>query len=120
MPLYNVFQNKSILKHGDQVNVMGWEKACQEFPGVKAHLDCSTSGSKKWVPEYKPFYSHVLEVEADDLDDVFAVANGVPKENARIVKEIQSWHSLSVGDIVEVDRTYFMVNPVGFAEIDMP
>ena len=82
---------------------------------------CTTSfGSKKWVPEYKPFYSHVLEVEAEGLEDVFAVANGVPKDNARIVKEIQSWHSLSVGDIVEVDREYFMVDPIGFNKIEMP
>lgn len=120
MPLYNVYQNKAIAKHGHKVNELGWDEASKQFPDIKAHLDCTTMGSKKWSPAYKPFYSHVLEVEADGLEDVFALCNGVPKDNARIVREIQKWHSLSVGDIVELDKVYYMVDGVGFNQIDMP
>lgn len=119
MTAFNVYQNSAIAKHGHEVNSLGWDQACQRFPGVKAHLDCSLSGSRKWSPDFFSHYAHVLVVEASDLEDVFAVANGVPTECARVVDEFGSWHSLSVGDIVENNGIYHMVDPFGFREIQI-
>ena len=57
-------------------------------------------------------YVHVADLDAKTLNEAFEVGNIGPEE--KIVRHSDSIHSLSVGDILEVDGEKFMVARRGF------
>ena len=57
-------------------------------------------------------YEHVADLDAGTLDEAFEVGNIGPEE--KIVRHSDSIHSLSVGDILEVDGEKFIIARVGF------
>ena len=57
-------------------------------------------------------YEHVADLDAGTLDEAFEVGNIGPEE--RIVRHSDSIHSLSVGDILEVDGEKFIIARFGF------
>ena len=57
-------------------------------------------------------YVHVADLDAKTLNEAFEVGNIGPEEN--IVRHSDSIHSLSVGDILEVDGEKFIVARRGF------
>lgn len=107
----------------DEINRLGsWSKAADAYPEVKAYHQLSISGS----PNYEPWMlehftlTHVLEVGS--LEECFAVCNGQPVDGAWFIHRGQG-PSLSVGDLVvactQEGEVAHMVDPVGFAEIDV-
>jgi hypothetical protein len=64
------------------------------------------------------YYSHVANIEATDLDNVFEIGNiGVRSEIEMI--EGTKMHSISVGDIIqkEISNEKFVVADFGFKKI---
>jgi hypothetical protein len=117
MAMFINYQNKLTQLHDNLINAEGFGKAAETCPAIKAHLDCRLKGSKGWVPEHFIHFTPVLTVSAEGLEDVFSVANGVPVDGARIETVLDTWSSLSVGDLVEVDGVYHMVDGFGFKEV---
>lgn len=65
------------------------------------------------------YYTHVANIEATDLDDVFEIGNIGQRSEIEIIKETKM-HSISVGDVIENDTTKekFVVASLGFEEIE--
>ncbi len=59
-------------------------------------------------------YTHVADIEADDLDAVFEIGNIGPEEN--IVRH-RPMSSISVCDVIATDETSYVVAPIGFKEL---
>lgn len=66
------------------------------------------------------YYTHVANIEASDLDDVFEIGNIGSSSEIDII-EGTKMHSVSVGDIIENETTKekFVVMDCGFEEIVM-
>lgn len=60
------------------------------------------------------YYTHVADIEADDLDAVFEIGNIGPEEN---IERHGRMSSVSVGDIITTTETSYVVAPIGFKEI---
>lgn len=98
-----------------EINKLGWDKACKEYPEVKAYLDCSTFGSTRWTRDYWTCFKHTASIVTDDLDRAFEIGNIGPQ--SMIVDGILD-HSLSVGDLLQNDENeFFMVNSIGFEKV---
>lgn len=88
------------------INSEGWS-AAETNPRVKAYLD--KMHGKVGNGE---FHTHVANIEAIGLEDVFRIGNVGPEEN---IERLTQMHSVSVGDIIEDDEgTRFVVANVGF------
>jgi hypothetical protein len=99
----------------DRVNQLGHAGAAERYPEYKAYLDTTCRGSRAYRPEYNQFYLPVCEIEADDLNGVFAVGNMGPEES---ITRIAPMRSVSVGDIIEDESgSCYMVDSFGFGEI---
>jgi hypothetical protein len=68
---------------------------CNEFPG-------------------KQYYSHVADIDTADLDYAFEVGNIGPEEK---ITRYARMHSVSVGDVLEVNGVGFMVKSCGFEAV---
>lgn len=99
----------------ESVNSVGHIEAGKQFPIWKAKLDIM-SGSEGFTPEYSTHYSHVADIDAEDLERVFHVGNMGPES---AITRHSRMHSVSVGDIV-VDESGqgYMVDPVGFSPVE--
>ena len=63
---------------------------------------------EKWFNQYEK----VAVVESNDLDETFHILNVVEKTDR--VKKLGKLYSLSVGDVLEKDGEFFLVDTVGF------
>ena len=78
--------------------------------------DLRVFGAKRWKPEYFAHYEHVSNINVDDLEVAFSVHNA---RGAGMFKNFNPCHSMSVGDILEHDGKYFMVDPDGFEKVEV-
>ncbi len=114
--MITVYQNKTTSKYHNEINALGsWDKAAEKYPGVKAHLACSLRGSKNFDKSYFPFYTKVAVVDTDNLEKAFEAMN--LWETDLVTKLDEKCHSMSVGDIVEKDGQFWMVDSEGFGKI---
>jgi hypothetical protein len=74
----------------------------------------ASSGYSAWKNEYAQYYTPVMEIETDDLDDAFDAANGYSDS---VVRRLSRGHSGSVGDIFVKDGDCYIVDPMGFTNI---
>ena len=89
--------------------------------------DLRVFGARRWKPEFFAHYEHVSNINVDDLDVAFAVHNargaGMFKKslvnNCEVVHNFNPCHSMSVGDILEHDGKYFMVDPDGLEKVEV-
>ena len=83
------------------------------------HITDEKFGSRDGV--FPDDYTLVAEVPTDELEDVYRLTNSV-ESSWTINKELEvfghSHRSTSVGDIVENDNGVFMVDIVGFKEVE--
>lgn len=99
----------------DNVNSLGWDGAIKNDEKIRAYLD-SGLGFSKYDPEYFQYYTKVGTVEANDLEDAFFRSN---YGDANAIDNFSGMmRSLSVGDIVEVDGEYHMVDTFGFQKLE--
>jgi hypothetical protein len=117
-----LFQNPVIAQHCDAINKAG-EAAGELLPAYKVYRDIGCFGSKRWEPEFFAHYVLVADIDTDELEEAFAIHNRVgafdsPEDEARIKRHGRQ-HSMSVGDILEHEGQYWMVDGVGFTPIDV-
>ena len=83
-------------------------------PTDKANADARVLG-KLDVDYYLENYTVVADIEADDLEEVFAIGNNMGDESK--INRYAKMHSLSVGDVIRDDENVFVVAMFGFEEI---
>lgn len=113
MSRYNLYQI-NLRPLGNEVNRLGWAEAYNTYLQVRAYLATSNDGSENFEPEFFEHYNLVARIEGEDLNDVFEFGNIGPEEN---IERLLPMHSVSVGDIIELDGVYSIVDPIGFAPI---
>ena len=64
---------------------------------------------------YLENYEIVADIEADNLEEVFAIGNNMGDE-AKITRYAKM-HSVSVGDVIRDDENVFVVAMFGFEKI---
>jgi hypothetical protein len=123
MQTFIIFQI-SLRNLTDEINRIGWTEAAKLHTKVDTHLECGFQGSKNFKPAMFADYNVVATIEADDLEQAFAISNigsaALPVgEEAQVIR-FRKMHSLSVGDIV-LDKSghFHMVDGCGFAEIEV-
>jgi len=112
--MIKVYQNQSTYSHHDEINELGWSGAMKKHEGVKVHLETTSDGSENWKPEWFKHYNHVADIAVDDLDAAFHAMNVWTDDVTTLVK----CHSMSVGDILEHDGKFFMVDRYGFKRVE--
>lgn len=115
--MMNVYQNQALLENGKKINKLGWEEAMAQIPEVKAQQDCSF-GAKGWQPEYFQYYKKVAKVAGEELEFAFKAMN-IWEGYEKYIIMCAKAHSLSVGDIVELNDEYFMVDSFGFKKVEV-
>lgn len=116
--IYKVHQIQFTKQERAAINGAGdWGQAAEENTRVKTHCETSLFGAENYSPEMFTDYRHVANITAKGLEDVFEISNIGPEES---IERLSSKHSLSVGDIVQLGGLYWMVDPCGFTEIEVP
>lgn len=83
-------------------------------PKFDAYRKMAFSGHANWRNEYAQYYTPVMEIETDDLNEAFDVSNGYGEASFR---RLSPGHSGSVGDIFVKDGNCYIVDPFGFTNI---
>jgi hypothetical protein len=100
---------------------------------MNAYREITCFGSESWDYSYfTEYFSKVCVVDTTDLEDCFHIMNRWSPEDEERVSEfgwiegyrpdgsyykLRDLHSLSVGDIIEREGKFFMVEPAGFCEL---
>ena len=100
---------------------------------MTAYREITCFGSQSWDYSYfTEYFSKVCVVDTTDLEDCFHIMNRWSPEDEERVSEfgwiegyrpdgsyykLRDLHSLSVGDIIEREGKFFMVEPAGFCEL---
>ena len=115
---YSVFQYHMSREIMDKVNELGWTDAKAQYPEVAIQLDVKfmfgSENYEDWMAEH---YTHVLNIDAATLPQVFHVGNVGPDSAMERVAERA--HSVSIGDIIRDNETNvcYMVDPDGFTAL---
>jgi len=110
--IYQISINREICNY---VNANGRMEAIEKYPEYGAHLDLSFRGSKEYTPDMFKYFTEVYRVDTDSLDKAFELTNLWNDANA--VEQVTCGHSTSVGDIMEKDGKFYMVDSFGFGEV---
>ena len=74
-------------------------------------------GSESWNYAWFEKFEKVAVVDADCLSEIFAIMNRWGDADEAKVTRLAPLHSLSVGDIVEKDGSFFMVDRRGWCQL---
>ncbi len=114
---YSVYQIRITKDQMDLINKEGFDAV----PAKKAHLDMDMDFSGKKIGSLAAdaldagYYTHVANIEADDLNRVFEIGNIGPEAN---IERIAQMHSLSVGDIlIDEAGSKSVIAAFGFKEV---
>jgi hypothetical protein len=115
--MYKLLQNQALTNFHNEINELGWEKACETYPSIQAKMDCQHYGTERFTLDMLPHYTHVADIDANELEDAFFIHNN-PHGDPILEEQITRYatqHSLSVGDILEAeDGGLYMCDPMGF------
>jgi hypothetical protein len=81
--------------------------------GCSWKVEDGSYDAEKWFHAY----SHVATVDADDLDEVFHLTNLWHKPE--LVEKHSRMHSVSIGDILEMNGEFFLVAGCGFETLNI-
>lgn len=122
----------------------GHLETAKKFPEYNTHLETMHAGAEGYKPEMFEHYTQVCEVaefEGSNLEEVFKILNGyyfddetgkdewfdalvsgfqmktVTRKDGEVVT-YRDMHSLSVGDIVEHNGSFHIVDKWGFKEVE--
>jgi len=84
---------------------------------LNMHRELTVFGSEYWNYDWFERFDKVAEVAATELEEVFMIMNRWSDADEAKVTRLGPLHSLSVGDIVEKNGSFFMVNPCGWCEL---
>lgn len=108
------------IKFEDLKTALGDEGWGSKHPLVHIYGTLSALGSDAYSHEMFQYFSHVMNVEADDLEHAFMISNGAlgPDEFTKRVESLDKHTSLSVGNIViDPDGNKYMADIIGFSKI---
>ena len=115
--MYKLLQNQALRTYHNEINELGWEGVSAKYPSVKAALDCSHFGTERFTQDMLVYYTHVADIDANDMEDAFYIHNN-PHGDPILEEQITRYgiqHSMSVGDIlVAEDGGLYMCDPMGF------
>ena len=94
--MYKLFQISVPREQYDEVNKLGWSEAIVKYPLIEASQALRMSGSEAYVTEYDALFTHVADLDADNLEEAFRLHNFQEEDK---IKRYAKQHSLSVGDI---------------------
>lgn len=114
--MITVYQVQLTDEQYDRVNAVGHEAAANEIPAYRAHLECSFFGAAKFQPEFFASYAPVAKFDTEDLEEAFTIGNIFEGFEDQI-ERIAPMHSVSVGDILEKNGKFFMVDSFGFKQV---
>ena len=146
--MYKVYQVKLSEAVYDFVNGPegGHTETAKKFPEYNTHLETMHAGAKGYKPEMFEHYTQVCEVaefegQGSKLEEVFKILNGyyfdedagtdlvfeefvsgfqmrtITRKDGEVVT-FRDMHSLSVGDIVEHNGSFHIVDKWGFKEVE--
>ena len=111
---YKLYQIHLTEAEHNQVNAEGHNSV----PKHKAKLDMSFTDKVAELASdafSKGYYTHVSNIEAEGLEDVFEVGNIGPESS---IERLGRMHSVSVADVVETpEGVRHVVASVGFKEL---
>jgi hypothetical protein len=111
---YKLYQIHLTDAEVDQVNAEGHNSV----PKQKAKLDMSFTDKVAELASdafSKGYYTHVSNIEAEGLEDVFEVGNIGPESS---IERLGRMHSVSVADVVETpEGVRHVVASVGFEQL---
>ena len=116
MTNFTIYQQHLSNAASDKLNSVGWDGNFGEFEdAILCHRDVKFRGSEEFKPHYFNLYSKVAKVEAEDLDDVYFIGN-----TSRPMERLsERMHSISIGDIIESEGSFFMVDGYGFTQVEV-
>lgn len=101
----------------DFINLKRWSDAAKESPKINAYL-IMNGINPVFQPEFFEYYTHVANVETDDLERTFDILND--HGQGGFTKINDQMRSLSVGDIlIDEDHQAHLVSSVGFVDIQV-
>ena len=112
---YQIFQINITGKDADEINAMEDPRA--NHPKFKSQTHAMF---EEWDQINYDFYTHVANIEANDLEHVFMISNRPydREEAEERTERLERMHSLSVGDIVvDGNGIAWGVEGVGFKEL---
>jgi len=113
--MYKLLQNQALREFHNEINDLGWDKACEQIPAVKAAMDVNFRGSELFTQDLVKYYTHVADIAVNDLEEAFHVHN--IQDESKITRYGRQ-HSMSVGDIlVAEDGGMYIVEGVGFGYV---
>ena len=111
---YKLYQIKLTEAEYNKINAEGHNAV----PKHKAKLDMSFTDNVAVLARQAMdlgYYTHVSNIEADGLEDVFEVGNIGPEEN---IERLAPMHSVSVADVVETpEGVQHVVASIGFEQL---
>lgn len=102
----------------DAINSQGHDGAVSQCPQYGVYLR-NIRGADRYQPEDFRYYEPVAEVDTDQLFEAFTISNGMGDESRYHVLPGARPRSLSVGDIVELNGQYHIVDVLGYKEISI-
>jgi len=114
--IYDIFQINLTPAEVNEINRLGFAEAGNLYPRVKAHTDIMFG--RNAAEHFKAgHYTKVAVIEAEDLEDVFEIGNGMKEGN---ITRLDKMHSVSVGDVVK-DETgvYHSVASMGYDVLEV-
>jgi hypothetical protein len=92
----------------------------QQKKGWGSLFEVTHYGSESYKPSDFFEYHCVATIEADDLEQVFHIGNGMGPQD-RLTRIAERMHSISVGDIImNPEGEFFMCDDFGWAQIEVP
>lgn len=107
------------IKHEDLKTALGDQGWGSKHPLVRIYSSLNALGSEEYEPGMFEYFSHVMNVEANNLEQVFMITNGaLGEEGFERVESLDVCTSLSVGNIViDPEGNKYMVDIIGFSKI---
>lgn len=117
--MLKLLQNQALRTYHKEINTLGWDAAMKQYPAVEAHMTVSIR-DKNFTMDMMQYYTHVADIDTNDLEDAFTVHNnpaGNPAFEALITRYDRQ-HSMSVGDVLvdEVGKV-FLCAGCGFNQV---
>ena len=116
MTMYKLLQNQALRTYHNEINDLGWAAAAEKYPSIEAHLN-ATMGADKFSTSWLPYYTHVADIDANELEDAFYIHNN-PHGDEILEQQITRYgtqHSMSVGDLlVDEKGNIYIVDRIGF------
>lgn len=113
--MINLYQNQMSDSLYHYVNQHGHAAAEIEFPEYAVRVKTMLKFQKINLSDLA-YYECVAKIDTNDLEEAFKIGNNGPFEKIEQMRGRRR-HTMSVGDVCELDGKFYQVMSVGFEEI---